>query len=62
MKQATPHEGIINIIEDSTHGFYVSVGGFASDVIVTTHSGHKKLKTKPDTIGKDNLLDLPECP
>jgi len=52
----------IEYVENATYSFYVSVGGYTIDVIVATHSGHKYLKTKPDATGKDNLLNLPECP
>ncbi|MCX6142463.1 MAG: DUF3892 domain-containing protein [Ignavibacteriales bacterium] len=52
----------IESIEDGTYDFFVSVGGYTTDVIVARHEGHKYLKTKPDATGKDNLLNLPECP
>lgn len=52
----------IQYIENGTFSFYVSVGGYTTDVIIALHNGNKYLKTKPDSTGKDNLLSLPECP
>jgi len=52
----------IKSIEDGQYVFYVQVDTYITDVIVSTHNGNKYLKTKPDAIGRDNLLRLPECP
>ncbi len=71
-----PHERIISIggswgketqpdaikqIENGVHRYYVSQFGFRVDVIVSTHSGNKYIKTKNDGVYPDNLLALPEC-
>ena len=52
----------ISYIEKGVYNFYVSVGGYTTDVIVATHMGNKYIKTQPDITGKDNLLALPDCP
>lgn len=52
----------IGYIESGTYSFFVSVGGYTTDVIIAVHNGNKYLKTNPDATGKDNLLSLPECP
>jgi hypothetical protein len=44
------------------YAFYVRVGSFEANIIVSTDNGHEYLKTFPDGTGKDNLLNLPECP
>lgn len=43
--------------------FYTSIRGKSVWVIVATaSSGHRYLKTDPDSTQEDNLLSLPECP
>lgn len=49
--------------ESGKFSFYVSVGGSAVDVIVSTSAaGYKYLKTRNDGEQPNNLLSLPECP
>jgi hypothetical protein len=52
----------IRAIERRTEEFYVSVNGTTVEVVVSTHSGRKYLKTAPDGYSPDNLLALPDCP
>ena len=51
----------ITDIESGKYSFYVSAGGHIVDVIVSTHSGNKYLKTEADGDSPNNLLSLPEC-
>lgn len=52
----------IESIKKGEYAFYVRVGNYETNVIVSTHNGHEYIKTIPDATGKDNLLNLPECP
>jgi hypothetical protein len=57
----TQQEAIAGI-ESGKWSFYVSRGGRAVNVIVSTSRfGHKYLKTENDGEQPDNLLSLPEC-
>ncbi len=55
-------EAAIKAIENNQYSFYVQVDTYITDVIIATLNGNKYLKTRPDAIGRDNLLRLPECP
>ena len=59
-KMAQPQA--IGYIEKGTYSFFVKAGGKTTDVVIGVHKGNKYLKTNPDATGKDNLLELPECP
>jgi aspartate/methionine/tyrosine aminotransferase len=52
----------IEAIKKGEYAFYVKVGNYETNVIISTHNGHEYIKTLPDTTGKDNLWNLPECP
>ncbi|MEH7111524.1 DUF3892 domain-containing protein [Neobacillus niacini] len=55
-------ESAIQGIEDGKWAFYVSVGGRTVDVIVAkSQYGHKYLKTVPDGVQPNNLLNLAVC-
>jgi hypothetical protein len=51
----------IDDIEYKRREFYVQVGTHIANVIVSTHNGHKYLRTHSDSVIVDNLLSLPEC-
>ena len=53
-------DAILNIQHGSIN-YFVSFGGYTTDVEVAYHNGNPYLKTKPDATGKDNLLNLSEC-
>ncbi len=53
---------VIESIKKGEYDFYVRVGNYEATVIVSTYNDNEYLKTYPDAIGKDNLLNLPECP
>ncbi|MCX6168675.1 MAG: DUF3892 domain-containing protein [Ignavibacteriales bacterium] len=53
---------VIVAIKKGEYAFYVKVGNYETNVIVSTHNGNEYIKTLPDATGKDNLLNLPECP
>ncbi|MFK9093866.1 DUF3892 domain-containing protein [Bacillus salipaludis] len=56
-------ERAIQGIESGEWAFFVSVGGRAVDVIVAKNQyGYKYLKTVPDGVQPNNLLNLAECP
>jgi hypothetical protein len=52
---------VISAIEKKTHTFYTLVNGKRANVIVSTHNGHKYIKTENDGLHPNNLLELPEC-
>lgn len=52
----------IAYIEAGVYQYYVSVGGATAWVIVAVHNGNKYLRTEGDSLLRDNLLSLPECP
>ena len=56
----TQTEAIQNI-ENGTYSFYVSIGGYTTEVAIGGHDGNKYLTTDPDGTGNDSLLTLPEC-
>lgn len=49
-------------IEAGTWRFWTNGGGKPVWVIISTHNGHKYLKTEADGLQPNNLLSLPECP
>ena len=52
----------IRAIENRQRSFYVSRGGRAVGVLVTTSQyGNRYLKTEADSSEPNNLLSLPEC-
>ena len=56
-------ESAIQGIESGKWAFYVGSGGRTVDVIVAkSQYGYKYLKTVPDGVQPDNLLNLAECP
>jgi hypothetical protein len=55
-------QGAIAGIEGGKWSFFVSRGGYAVDVVVSTSRfGHKYLKTENDGEQPDNLLSFSEC-
>jgi Protein of unknown function (DUF3892) len=57
-----PEDDAVAQVENGTYSFYVAEGDNSVDVVITTHSGRKYLKTTADGDHPDNLLSLPECP
>lgn len=55
-------EVAIHHIESGEWGFYTSVNGVSTWVVVATHNGRKYLKSKADGYEPNNLLSLGECP
>jgi hypothetical protein len=55
-------EEAIQMIENKTWSFYVSVRGDTVLVIVSSRNGRKYLKTQNDGDEPNNLLSLPQCP
>lgn len=53
---------VISEIESGINTFYTRVNGVRANVIVSTHNGHKYIKTANDALHPNNLLSLPECP
>lgn len=60
-KEKITVETAISHIEAKAYEYYVSVGGYTTDVIVVNGVYRKFIKTKSDSTGKDNLLALQEC-
>lgn len=55
-------EDAIRDIERGDWGFYTSVNGKSTWVVVADHNGRKYLKSQADGYEPNNLLNLPECP
>jgi hypothetical protein len=52
----------IRDIENDWYKYHVVAGGRDVNIFVSSHNGHKYLRTTSDDTTKDNLLSLPECP
>ena len=56
----TSADAITGILNKNYH-FFVSAGGYNTNVIVKYHLSNPYLATEADTTLKDNLLSLDEC-
>ena len=51
----------IMAIESGELQFYVRFGGFENVIIIKQYAEYKYIGTKPDALGRDNLLTLNSC-
>jgi hypothetical protein len=56
------HDQAIAAMESEKWKFWTSGGGKSVWVIIAERNRSKYLKTEPDSVLPDNLLQLPDCP